>query len=75
MAAPAPLPRPREYLLVGNYGTFEVSKVLIVQGEIGWDEDDYEDHVWCETGIRTTLEEDGWEVEGPTGEEWQVDQL
>lgn len=52
------------YRLTGNYGTFEVSRVIEAPDE---------DEAWCETGIKTILEAAGWSVDGPDGEDWEIE--
>ena len=76
MAAPAPIVR-REYLITGNYGTFELSKVVVLEGNAAWTDDEWEDEVWQETGIMTDLEEAGWDFDegGPEGEQWEIERI
>lgn len=77
MAMPKEYMRPvREYLLTGNYGTFEVTKLVEIVGANDWEEVDWQDAVWSQTGIMTDLEEEGWEFDNaPDGEDWEVQRV
>lgn len=54
------------FRLTGNYGTFEITRVV---------EADDEDDAYCETGITSTLEAAGWTVSAVDGEDWEVELL
>lgn len=57
----------RTFRLTGNYGTFEIQRVV--------EADDY-DHAWSLTGIVSTLEAAGWTfTESPDGEDWVIEEL
>lgn len=55
------------YKLTGNYGTFEVTKVVEAQSE---------NEAFCQTGILEDLEKAGWDTGGGSdGESWVVELL
>lgn len=55
------------YRLTGNYGTFEITKII----EADDDEAAYE-----HTGIMSDLIAAGWEfTERPDGEEWEIEEI
>ena len=55
-----------KYRVTGNYGTFQVSRVV---------EADSCDGAFAQTGIATTLEAAGWTVDGPEGESWVIERF
>ena len=53
--------------VTGNYGTFEITRVV---------EADTEDGAMAAVGIVGTLEFEGWTfTEGPDGEEWTIEEV
>jgi hypothetical protein len=53
--------------LTGNYGTFEITRVVEAPDE---------ETAWEQTGIMADLQTAGWSVvSAPDGEEWIVDKL
>lgn len=69
---PFPVPPIKEdglmprYKLTGNYGTFEVSKIVEAADEV---------EALCETGIMSTLVDAGWHMTTPDGEEWEIEEV
>jgi hypothetical protein len=54
-----------QYQLTGNYGTFEITKIVEAEDE---------DEAFQQTGIMSDLEDAGWDfTEGPDGEQWEVE--
>ena len=57
----------KRYRLTGNYGTFEITRVVEAENE---------DEAFCETGIMSDLVDIGWEiVSAPDGEEWEIEEV
>ena len=56
----------KKFLLVGNYGTFELWKVVEA-----FDEDEAYEH----TGFMIDLEAVGWTMSTPDGEEWTITEV
>lgn len=55
-----------KFKLTGNYGTFEVTRVVEAEDE---------DEAWCETGISDALRADGWDVSNVDGEDWEIEEI
>ncbi len=56
----------KRYKIISNYGTFEVSRIVTAR-----DEHD----AWLETGIKVDLQNAGWDVTTPEGEEHTIIEL
>ena len=54
------------YMLTGNYGTFEVTRVV---------EANDINEAWNMTGITPDLEAGDWHVSAIDGEEWTIEEL
>jgi hypothetical protein len=55
-----------KFKLTGNYGTFEITKIVEAEDE---------DEAWEHTGIMIDLMAAGWDVvDAPEGEEWDIEE-
>lgn len=59
--------------ITGNYGTFEVSKIVTVVCPKPMTMDEILDEAWMHAGIMADLERGGWTVTVPEGEGWDFD--
>ena len=57
--------------ITGNYGTFEVSKVVTIVSPTDMTTQDIIDEAYPHTGIMLDLERGGWTVTSPDGEDWE----
>jgi hypothetical protein len=60
------------FLLVGNYGSFTVSREIDL---VAADSVDLEDEAYAATGIGTDLEAAGWVVEFHDDAEWTIERV
>lgn len=70
----------RDYKITGNYGTFEITKVVrleVVNGSpYDMEEEDWEAEAYTHTGIMADLEDAGWTfTEAPDGEDWEIERV
>lgn len=55
------------FRLTGNYGTFEITRVVEAEDE---------DEAWEHSGIMSTLLEAGWVfIDSPEGEDWEIEEI
>ena len=70
----------RDYKLTGNYGTFEITKVVRIDVEdheaTDYDDEDWEEFAYQSTGIMVDLVNAGWTFNSsPDGEEWEIEHV
>jgi hypothetical protein len=70
----------RDYRITGNYGTFEITKVVrleVANGQaLDMEEEDWEEEAWSRGGIMEDLKVAGWTfTQAPKGEDWEIERV